>query len=163
MSMESPQIAATGVCATAYDLRIKIKENHEGATTNLRSSALAEFLGIRYQKNESLVSFSGRFENTLGKLESTGHVTDEKTKLWVFSNSLPQHMKLTVHMFTMANPERKVSELISQLKIHHHMEHQDNDRQTSAYHIHENRQNHPNANKRYNNHNQSDGNRGSQR
>lgn len=31
-------------------------------------------------------------------------------------------MKLTVQMFTMSNPEGRVSELISQLKIHHHFD-----------------------------------------
>lgn len=110
------------MCVSAYDLWNKIQENHEGALSNLRSTSWAEFLGLKYRKNESLVSYAGRYENTLGKLESTGHEIDDETKLWVFSNSLPSHMKLTVHMFTMANPEGKVSELISQLKIQHHMD-----------------------------------------
>lgn len=88
-AMDSNQIAATGVCNTAYHLWIKIKENHEGALSNLRSVSLAEFLSIKYKKNESIMSFAGRYENALGKLESTNHTVDEKTKLWVFSNSLP--------------------------------------------------------------------------
>lgn len=121
VSMDASQIAATGVCDSAYDLWKKIKENHEGAEENLQSSALADFPSLRYRKNENLVSYSGRYELTLGKLNSTGHKVDEKTKLWVFSNSLPMEMKMTVNMFTMAKPTGKVSELISQLKINHHL------------------------------------------
>lgn len=140
ISMEAAQIAATGVCESAHQLWTKIKENHEGAIANLRSSSLAEFLGIKIRKNESIINYAGRFENALGKLESTGHIVDEKTRLWVFSNSLPQHLKLTVQMFTMANPEGRVSELISQLKIQHHLDGQDHDRQGAAYHAQERRQ-----------------------
>lgn len=148
LSMDVHQIAATGVCATAYDLWKKIRENHEGAESNLRSSSLAEFLSIKYRKGETIVNFAGRYENSFGKLASTGHVVDEKTKLWVFSNSLPQHLKLTVQMFTMANPEGQVRDLISQLKIQHHLDHNDHDRQGAAYHTEEktqfsNRKPHP--------------------
>lgn len=122
VSMEPTQIAATGVCISAHDLWMKIRENHEGAEDNLRSSSLAEFLGLKYSKNENLISYAGRYEIALGKLESTGHRVDSKTKLWVFSNSLPQHMKQTVFMYNMANPHGKVSDLISQLKAQFHMD-----------------------------------------
>lgn len=88
-SMESTQISETGVCRSAHDLWIKIRENHEGALSNLRSSALAEFLSMKIKKNESIIAFAGRYENTLGKLESTGHAVDDKTKLWVFAHTLP--------------------------------------------------------------------------
>lgn len=71
VAMEANRIAATGVCQSAFDLWAKIRENHEGALTNLRSSSLAEFLNIKYRKNESIISFAGRYENSLGKLEST--------------------------------------------------------------------------------------------
>lgn len=87
VSMDAQQIASTGVCETAFHLWQKIKENHEGALSNLQSSSLAEFLSFRYKKNESIVSYAGRYETALGKLLSTNHVVDEKTKLWVFSNS----------------------------------------------------------------------------
>lgn len=119
--MEPRQISATGVCNSAYELRKKIQENHEGASSNLRSSALAEFLSLKMHKNESIIQFAGRFENQLGKLESTNHLVDEQTKLWVFANSLPQHYKLTVQMFNMSNPNGTVSQLVSQLKIQHHL------------------------------------------
>lgn len=68
VSMEPQQIAATGICETAHELWRKIKENHEGAEANHQSIALAEFLGIKYLKNENLISFAGRFELALGKL-----------------------------------------------------------------------------------------------
>ena len=38
-----------------------------------------------------------------------------------FSNSLPKHMQLTVQIYTIANPEGRVNDLISQLKIQYHM------------------------------------------
>lgn len=136
-SMDAQQIAATGICESAYDLWRKIKENHEGAISTLKSTALAGFLSLKYMKNESIVNYSGRFENALGKLEAADHTVDEKTKLWVFSNSLPQHLKLTVQMFTMAFPEGTVSELISQLKIQHHADMTDTDRRGAAYHTQE--------------------------
>lgn len=63
ISMEPQQIAATGVCNSAHDLWIKIKENHEGSISNLRSISLAEFLGIKYTKNESIINYAGRYEN----------------------------------------------------------------------------------------------------
>lgn len=61
ISIEPQQIAATGVCKSAHSLWLKIKENHEGAEANLKSIALSEFMSIKYQKNESIVSYSGRF------------------------------------------------------------------------------------------------------
>lgn len=136
VSMEPQQIAATGTCELARDLWLKIKENHEGAEANLRSSALAEFLGLKHRKNETLVSFAGRFELSLGKLQSTGHTVDEKTKIWVFSNSLPNYMKQTVHMFNMANPSGTVAQLISQLKVQFHMDNSDQN-VASAFHTEE--------------------------
>lgn len=139
VSMEPQQISATGVCDSAHDLWMNIKENHEGAEANLRSVSLAEFLSFRYRKTESLVSYAGRFELTLGKFESTDHKVDEKTKLWVFSNSLPQHMKQTVFMFTMAKPDEKVSELIPQLKVQHHMDNEIYD-SVSAFQTREDKQ-----------------------
>lgn len=139
-SMEPHQIAATGVCKTARELWIKIKENHEGAISNLQSTSLSEFLSIKYRKNESIISYAGRYEISLGRLESTGQVVDEKTKLWVFANTLPQHMRTTVQMFTMAKPEGKVSELISQLKVQFHLDNSDTDRQGAAYHTQEQHQ-----------------------
>ena len=139
VSMEPQQIAASGVCDTAHELWLKLKENHEGALTNLRSSSLAEFLALKYKRGESIINFSGRFENSLGRLESTGHKVDEKTKLWVYSNSLPQNMKLTVQIFTIANPEGKVKDLISQMKIQYHLESQEGD--DAAYQAVERKQN----------------------
>lgn len=133
LSMEAQQIASTGVCESAYDLWKKISENHEGAQTNLRSSSLSEFLGIKYRKNESIIQYAGRYETTLGKVESTNYKVDETTKLWAFSNSLPSHLKQTVQMFTMAKPDGSVNELISQLKIQHHQE--GNNNQDAAYYM----------------------------
>lgn len=85
-SMEPAQIAATGVCVTAYDLWKKVKENHQGSTKNQKSLALAEFLGLKYIKNEPIVIFTGRYEVALGKLQSTGHTVDKTSKRWVLSN-----------------------------------------------------------------------------
>ena len=150
VSMDAQQISATGVCESAYDLWRKIKENHEGAESNLRSISLAEFLGLKFHKNETLVSYAGRYELALGKLQSTGHHVDEKTKLWVFSNTLPNHMKPTVHMFSMANPHGKVSELISQLKIQFHMDHERSDG-ASAFHTNEDRNKRPQQQRQWGN------------
>lgn len=133
VSMDASQIAATGVCDSAYELWKKIKENHEGAEENLQSSALADFLSLKYRRNENLVSYAGRYELALGKLSSTGHKMDEKTKLWVFSNSSPMEMKMTVNMFTMVKPTGKVSELISQLKINHHLSNTEGTDDTAFY------------------------------
>ena len=149
ISMEPSQIAATGVCNTAHDLWMKIRENHEGAEANLQSTSLAEFLGFKYRKNESLISYAGSLELTLGKLEATNYAVDERTKLWVFSNSLPQHLKQTVHMFNMANPNGKVGELISQLKIQHHMDAQESSQGTSAFHIDDSSKGDRNQNNRF--------------
>lgn len=140
IAMEASQIAATGVCTTAYELWTKIRENHEGSISNLRSTSLAEFLSTRYRKNESIVTFAGRYENSLGKLESTGHTVDEKTKLWVFSNSLPEPMKVTVRMFTMSSPDGLAKDLISVMKAQHHQDHHQNDNQAAAYHTQDSNQ-----------------------
>lgn len=136
-SMETNQIAATGVCRTAYDLWVKIKENHLGAETNSRSSSLAEFLSLEYKKNDNLISFAGRFEATLGRLQTTGHRIDEQTKIWVYSHTLPNSMKQTVNVFNMAKPDGTVTELISQLKIAHHLDAQEHDK-AAAYQVRDN-------------------------
>lgn len=131
-SMDAHQIMATGVCASAGELWAKVKENHEGAETDLRNNLLAEFLGFKYRKDESIVQYCGRYEMLLGRLESTGHSIDEGTKLWVFRNTLPKDIKATINMWTLAHSSAKgdikvvkISELISQLKIQFHMDRQD--------------------------------------
>lgn len=65
-AMDSSQIMATGSCSSAHDLWMKLKENYEGAEKESRNNALANFLGFKYQKGESIVQYCGRFENTLG-------------------------------------------------------------------------------------------------
>lgn len=137
ISMEPQEIAATGVCDSAHSLWVKIRENHEGAEANLQSISLAEFLGLKYQKGESLITFAGRFETTLGKLMSTDYKVDEKTKLWVFSNSLPEHMMNTVQMFSMANKNGTVAELISELKARFMINTEETGRKSVAYNTQE--------------------------
>ena len=139
VSMDPSQISYTGTCQTAYDLWRKIKENNEGAEESLRNNALADFLGFRYNRGESIVGYCGRFELALGRLESTGHVVAEATKLWVFRNSLSKEMKATVNIWTLAKPEGKVSELISQLKIQHHMDRLDTTDNSVALYTNERR------------------------
>lgn len=141
LSMEPQEISATGTCETAHQLWAKIKENHEGALSNLRSTAMAEFLSIKIQHNETLIAYAGRFENLLGKLEmATAQPVDEKMKLWAFSNSLPAELKRTVQMFEMAKPEGSVSELISQMKLQYHLE-QNDEKKAGAYYMNTNRTN----------------------
>lgn len=122
ISMEPSQITATGECLTAYDLWTKIKENNEGAEVTLRSSALADFLGLKYHKGESLVNYCGRYELALGRLEATGQQPEDQVKLWVFRNTLPKDIKQVVNTWTMANKDGKIPDLISQLKLQFHME-----------------------------------------
>ena len=121
VSMDASQITATGTCYTAHALWQKIKENNEGAESTLRSTALAEFLGFKYNRGETIMNFCGRFELALGRLDTTGHVTDEQTKLWVFRNQVPNELKQFVTTWTMAEKDGKVTDLISQIKLHYHM------------------------------------------
>lgn len=80
VAMTTSQIAAIGVCASARDLWIKIKENHEGAASTQRSVAYTELLKLKYNKNEAIGDFAGRFETALGRLEATGQTVDEELK-----------------------------------------------------------------------------------
>ena len=73
LSMEPAQITATGSCANAYELWQKLKENYEGAESDLSNTLLAEFLAFRYRKGESIINYCGRFE-----MAPIGH----KTKLY---------------------------------------------------------------------------------
>lgn len=131
ISMEASEIEAT--CETANDLWNKIKENHEGAESNLQSTALAEFLSLKYQKDESMITFAGRFEIALGRLNSTDYKIDEKIKVWAFSHSLPPHIMNTVNMFKIANKNGKVADLISELKNTYHMENSEMNRGNVAF------------------------------
>lgn len=143
VAMEPSEIAATGVCHSAHDLWLKIQENHEGASETLASTSLAEFLSLKYRRNESFKTFAGRYEIALGRVESTRASVDEQTKIWVLSNSLPDFMKVTVRMFRMSKPDGKASELISQLKIQHSLDLEEAGRQTTAYNAHETRHSKP--------------------
>ena len=121
-SMEVAQIIATGTCDTAAELWLKIQENNQGAELSLQTSALAEFLGFKYQKNETIINYCGRSELALGRLTSTGYTVDEATKLYVFRNTLPRELKTSVNTWTMARPEGLIIDLISQLKLQHHID-----------------------------------------
>jgi hypothetical protein len=131
-AMTASQIASTGVCESARDLWVKIKENHEGASSSQRSVAFTQFLKLRYHKNESINDFAGRFETALGRLEATGFEVDNDLKKHVFSDTLPDYMKRTVQLFKMSKPSGTVADLISQLKINHHQENKQ-DEQTGAF------------------------------
>lgn len=149
-TMDPQQIMATGVCESAAALWAKIKENHEGAEIDLRNNILADFLGFKYRKDESIVQYCGRFEMLLGRLEATGHKVDEGTKLWVFRNTLPKEIKATVNMWTLAHTstvkdpketkvEVKINELISQLKVQYHMDRHDKQEDSIALYSGENK------------------------
>lgn len=45
---------------------------------------------LRFMKGESIVSFAGRFENLVGRLQAVSHTVDGTTQMWVFTNSLPE-------------------------------------------------------------------------
>lgn len=125
-AMESQQIMATGSCDSAGDLWAKIKENNEGAEKDLRNNLLAEFLGFKYRKDETIIQYCGRFEILLGRLLTTGHKVDDSTKMWVFRNTLPKEFKDTVNVWSMASGgDVDLSQLITQLKIQHHMDRDD--------------------------------------
>lgn len=121
-AMETSQIGATGSCDTAFELWEKVRENHQGAEKDLRNNALAEFLGFRYQKGETVMQYCGRFEAALSRLLTADHKVDESTKIWVFRNTLPKDLKSTVNTWTLARPNGKVSELMSQLKVQYHLD-----------------------------------------
>lgn len=131
-AMESSQITATGACETAYELWNKLKENHEGAEKDVQNNALSEFLSFRYRKNESIIQYCGRYEVALGRVTATGQVIDNSTKIWVLRNSLPKDIKTIVNTWGMSNPNGKVSELITQLKIQFHMDKFDSNEESIA-------------------------------
>lgn len=132
MAMEPAQITATGSCETAYALWTKIKENHEGAEKDVQNNALADFLGFKYRRNESIIQYCGRFEVALGRVLSTGQTVDNSTKIWVLRNSLPKDAKTIVNTWGMANPSGTVSELITQLKIQFHTDRLDSNEESIA-------------------------------
>lgn len=136
-AMEPSQITATGSCDSAKELWEKIQENHEGAESDFRISALSDFLGFKYQKNETPVQYSGRYENALGRLEASGKPVDEATKIWVFRNSLPKEMKTFVNTWMIAKPDGVIAELITDLKIHYHLEKDDVSEQNVAFYNNE--------------------------
>lgn len=94
---------------------------------------MVDFLNLKYRKNERLVNYTGRFELALGKVETSAKEVDERTKLWVLSNLLPEHMKLTVRMFRLAKPFGKVSELINELKAQHALGLEEDDKKCMAF------------------------------
>lgn len=116
-AMENAEIRKTGLCDTAAELWEKIRENHLGSGTDLKNITLSEFLGFSYRKSESITSYCGRFETTLGNAEASGALLDESTKLYVFRNSLPAHMKTAANYWLMANPNGKVQNLITNVKL----------------------------------------------
>lgn len=108
MAMETQQIIATGSCELAYHLWEKVQENHEGSEVDLRNNSLSDFLSLKYGKNENMIQFCGRYEVALGRVETQNNRIDEKTKLWVFRNSLPKEMKQIANTWAIAKPEGKI-------------------------------------------------------
>lgn len=148
IAMESNQITSTGSCETAHALWTKLKENNEGAETNLSNTLLAEFLGFRYKKGETIVSYCGRFEIALAKLNATrgaDNLLEDSTTLWVFRNSLPKELKTIINTWTLAKPDGKLNELISSLKVQFHMDKLDHDEEKSVALHTEEKRNKPNS------------------
>ena len=121
-AMDPSQIIATGSSATARELWSKVRQNHQGAESDLRNNALAQFLGFKYIKGESILQYCGRYEIALGSLLNIKGSVDESTKIWVFRNSLPKELKSFVHTWSMSKPDGKIAELITNIKIQHHLD-----------------------------------------
>lgn len=119
-AIDRTEILKTGVCERAYELWLKIKENHEGSIDDLNNISLSEFLGFKFRKGESIIEYCGRFENSLAKLESTGAIVQNTTQMWVFKNSLPKDIRTYVNYWILANKTGRVSNLISSLKLNYH-------------------------------------------
>lgn len=124
-SMSREEIQKSGISESAGDLWLKIKENHEGADVDQRNLALSDFMLFSYRKGEHLTSYCGRFELALSKAESTGVVMDESMKFHIFRNNLPKDLKMMANFWLMANPEGRISSLMTSLKLQHHIDQQD--------------------------------------
>lgn len=141
--MDPAQTMATGACSTPSELWRKINENNEGSENDLRNNALADFLGLTYRKGESVTQYCGRYETALNRLITTGQPVDESMKLWVFRDTLPKHLKQTVKYWSMANRNGTVPELISSLKIQHHLDKNERNSDSFALFTSEDRQRRP--------------------
>lgn len=119
-SMEEKQIREAGKCSTPKELWDRVRVNSEGAEKSQKSQALAEFLGLKHRKNETIIEYSSRFESLRNKLEEADHRIDRDTQLWVYRNSLPVEIKTLVDHWNLSKPNEPIRELITYLKIRYH-------------------------------------------
>lgn len=115
-SIGSANTVNTGICETAFDLWSKIKENHEGLEIHRRDTALFNFMNLTYNKNDDIVTYSGKFETLLNQLLICGAEVEESLKIFIFTKSLPKIYKDMGKLYKLAHPMCKVFELMGHIK-----------------------------------------------
>lgn len=131
-SMSREEIQKSGHSDTAAQLWLKIKENHEGLDVDQRNIALGEFMQFSYHRGEQIVAYCGRFELALARATTTGVQLDESLKFHVFRNSLPRDIKQLANFWMMANPDGKITSLMTSLKLQQHIDQRDNSNKSVA-------------------------------
>ena len=115
-SMSDEQKARVGNCETAHDLWTKIQDTFEGSKTSLQTRTLKEFLTIKYNADETIAQFCTRYETLLNKLITTGYTMEEKTKIWVFKNTLPEPLYIQCDTWEMLKEYPTANELVTLMR-----------------------------------------------
>jgi len=121
-SLERSEIRKTGICETARDLWLKLQENYLGVEDDLKEGATNLFLSFSSNSKENLLELCGRYEEILGRLDSTGVEIPDGQKITILQRALTKTYKDYTEMWRMANPLGSVSKLISALKMKYHRE-----------------------------------------
>ena len=75
------ELGKTGCCTSANELWVKLQENYEGTKSTVTGTVSSEWSTIRMKPDEDLMTFCGRFEQLLSKLESINYKVPPDQKL----------------------------------------------------------------------------------
>lgn len=86
-SINPNELAKTGNCKSAYELWKKVQENYEGSRQTLQGSVSADWAHFSGIPNEDLITYCGRFEQLLAKLDACEYTVPDDQKFHFFVRS----------------------------------------------------------------------------
>lgn len=121
-SISGKELERTGVCTTAAELWKKCQENYEGSSEMLTEAVSAEWTGFGPRKGEDFITYCGRFETLLVKLQALKFEVPDINKHTTLRRKLPAAKKQYCVTWRMVNPNKEIEEMVAALKVFHHEE-----------------------------------------
>lgn len=120
--LERTEFDKVSSARNAYELFVKLQENHEGAAELRKDQIAQEFHSFKQKKNENIVDLVGRFLSIVSRLSSTSYKVEESAKFHIFRQALKEEWVQFFDFWKLANRDGSFEELATAIKMRHHQD-----------------------------------------